>query len=272
MLKDPNFRGRAEQISILKDKVRDLNGRLLEKGSNFEPVQVPRNDRAKSGPIQTGLHKVELSKRKESEKLSLELKNLREHLKDAKIKNEGLTARTKILEKNYKDTKSKMLLLLNKGESDDKLIQALQTELRKTRSSSEQDTKMVQQQEMIDALEQRLQQVGSNQVGTASSGEHTEGNLLTLVKSLRSELEIIRKSKQEIEARYLEQEQQNRRNSTAVLIRGAYRRIRRAQIEAGQSFTKTTKDSTFDGTDRSFARRERSTQKYLGINSSNCPK
>eukprot|EP00831_Metopus_contortus_P076580 TRINITY_DN7078_c0_g1_i4.p1 TRINITY_DN7078_c0_g1~~TRINITY_DN7078_c0_g1_i4.p1 ORF type:complete len:230 (+),score=30.74 TRINITY_DN7078_c0_g1_i4:92-781(+) len=77
-------------------------------------------------------------KRKEIEKLTKELKDKEEEYKAMKMKYSAATARVATLEKESKDVKGgdvkKMKVLIEKSENDDRLIEALRSEITKLRT------------------------------------------------------------------------------------------------------------------------------------------
>jgi chromosome segregation ATPase len=129
---DSSIKGRTEQISILKDKIKQLNQKLKQSSfKNMEEVIPKPQSRTKTGPDHNGLHRLELDKRKEYEKVQSELNELNQKLAEMKIKSDGLIARNRILEDTKKETKAQITALLKKADDDDQFIAALREEVSK---------------------------------------------------------------------------------------------------------------------------------------------
>ena len=127
-------------ISILKEKVKELKGKLqlvtrqsADRATPTSTISVLDSVQASVANDHNGLYRMELSKRKEFDKIAVELEKTKQGLIESRKKNEGLLARIKILENGGKETKSKIGLLLKKSESDDQFIQALKDELAKVK-------------------------------------------------------------------------------------------------------------------------------------------
>ncbi len=92
---ESNAKGRTEQIAILKEKVKDLNRKLASVTRSTPGTATPVQIAPLDANDHNGIYKQELHKRKEIEKLSVEIEKLAADLAEAKKKNEGLSARTK---------------------------------------------------------------------------------------------------------------------------------------------------------------------------------
>lgn len=79
------------------------------------------------------IEKMETERRKKALETKQKLKEKEEELQNMKKKIDALLARNQILEKHYKEYKSKFEMIIKKTERDDKYIQALQTELNNQR-------------------------------------------------------------------------------------------------------------------------------------------
>eukprot|EP00899_Mesostigma_viride_P011534 jgi/Mesvir1/20381/Mv12288-RA.1 len=136
---DGDWRGRAQQISLLKDKIKELQRQLKAGGgsgtaSGAEESGSPSfDDRHRSN-----LERQERDRRKEFEVTKEELQSARLEVATFKGKYEAGAARIRILEHEVRSLKEKLQTLLTKAATDDKLVDALRKELdnlRKSKSS-----------------------------------------------------------------------------------------------------------------------------------------
>ncbi|KAJ3304653.1 Coiled-coil domain-containing protein 13 [Kappamyces sp. JEL0829] len=214
---DSQAKGRAEQIVLLKDKIKDLSKKLLAASS--------RSPEAKSGAEgdHNGIYRLELSKKKELDKANQELDAAKMECVELKKKNDALAARTKylsrtdcrILENANKDAKSKIGILLKKGSNDDHLIVALKSELNKCKnvvSPSNDKTLLLlmQKEQEIAALRCSVAKLESRQTSAVSLFEDSPdgastARLLAVVESLQSEVESLRSTKAAVESQLQEE-------------------------------------------------------------------
>lgn len=109
-----NWRGRAQQISMLNNKIADLNKKL--EGVNFDFFDS--SDRSPQKRLET-------VRRLEVESLSKELGDTKAHLDDVKQKLAASKARNKILVDDASSYKLKTLDLLEKSSRDEEFIKCL---------------------------------------------------------------------------------------------------------------------------------------------------
>eukprot|EP00026_Physarum_polycephalum_P009785 Phypoly_transcript_09921.p1 GENE.Phypoly_transcript_09921~~Phypoly_transcript_09921.p1 ORF type:complete len:423 (+),score=114.03 Phypoly_transcript_09921:56-1324(+) len=118
-----NWKGRAQQITLLKAKISELS-------STSEPKQKS------GGPSIDEFHKEEISqlaadRRQEFEKLSQENESIREEFQRQKLKLDAKESRIKILETKCQDLQEKIKIVLDKTNDDDQLIALLKKEITK---------------------------------------------------------------------------------------------------------------------------------------------
>lgn len=116
------WRGRAQQIILLKNKVKELKKELGHSGTvggtGKHELQYRKN-----------LQKLEETRRKEKDTLAKELKGTTADYQSLKMKFEANQSRKKIVESENRDLRQKLGVLLTKTQNDDKLIDALKGEL-----------------------------------------------------------------------------------------------------------------------------------------------
>eukprot|EP00842_Homolaphlyctis_polyrhiza_P005070 jgi/Hompol1/5564/HPOL_004546-RA len=140
------WKGRSEQILLLKDKIKDLTRKLGSAGLGGAGAGAG-NARSETAVGNAGMmestgdgdeherrhrdsiQKLEQSRRNDFDREHAELEQLRQSHTKIKSKCDALLARSRTLEKEVKDYKSKIAVLLNKGDNDDKLIRALHDEI-----------------------------------------------------------------------------------------------------------------------------------------------
>jgi hypothetical protein len=122
-IQEGSWKGRQEQIHILKDKIKELeqNGSRYDLDSSAEKSE----------------RKIDVIKRREILKVSNELETATQDLKNFKLKYDASAARIKNLEFENKDLRAKLQILLAKNANDDKLIGALQSQITKIKIDRE---------------------------------------------------------------------------------------------------------------------------------------
>jgi hypothetical protein len=142
------WKGRAQQISLLKDKLRESK-RALEAtrhtAQSGAPTMTMAEMQAQSAASEAlaadrgyaldeknrkHLSEIGRDRRRETEELEANVTQLQEQNAALKKKNDGASARVKNLEKDMKAMKGKVLLVLEKSNTDDKLIAALKEQVR----------------------------------------------------------------------------------------------------------------------------------------------
>lgn len=105
-----DWRGRAEQISLLKDKVREFREQLGE---------------SKESSAKANVRRAESKRKEELEKAEQEAEKKREEVEALTKRLDAANARKKNLEREVSSLKEKISALLRKSQNDDKLIDRL---------------------------------------------------------------------------------------------------------------------------------------------------
>ncbi|KAH6593495.1 hypothetical protein BASA50_007305 [Batrachochytrium salamandrivorans] len=130
------WKGRAEQIALLKDKIKDLSHKLSGKLSNNAVLgrdtglgDYDHYDQKNRESI----HRIESTRQSHLDKTTVKLEKSLQDISSLKSKYDAVVARNKTLEMSVKDYKSKIGILLKKGENDDHFIKVLQQEAAKVK-------------------------------------------------------------------------------------------------------------------------------------------
>ncbi|KAJ3371546.1 Coiled-coil domain-containing protein 13 [Allomyces arbusculus] len=134
---DPTWKGRAQLITLLRDKVKKLQRRL-----DHAAEHTPTPTRATPAPPATGtddiddatpqvalLRRIEAKRRADVADLAADNTRLRDEVAVMTKTTEALHARNRHLAAAQRDVRSKLQTIVAKSETDDKLIQALQNEI-----------------------------------------------------------------------------------------------------------------------------------------------
>ncbi|KAI8903009.1 hypothetical protein BC833DRAFT_571565 [Globomyces pollinis-pini] len=212
---ESNWKFRAEQIQILKDKIASLRTKV----DRQKISSVTDNHR-------NGLNQLESVKRKELEMALISVEKHKKDYAEVKQKNDGLLARIKILETDNKDLKAKLGVLLKKADNDDQLIRALQSlkqpHIKQNKASNDNCTiqelelQCSQKSNQINALECRLKELESQiqtmrsvDVEEFNSDDENSSKIRCLLESYRMEIVTLTRSKEKAEERLLEQQNIN---------------------------------------------------------------
>ncbi|XP_050165705.1 coiled-coil domain-containing protein 13 isoform X3 [Myiozetetes cayanensis] len=128
-----SWRGRAQQILILQNKVRELEGKLGQNKSRRSVMEIDEDFLALDDPRRLSaqekhllkLRNLEKEKKEALEKLAGEHRALQKSHEELKNKLDASKARNKILCGELKILKAQIVTLLEKGKHDDELIDAL---------------------------------------------------------------------------------------------------------------------------------------------------
>eukprot|EP00741_Cyanophora_paradoxa_P005136 tig00000863_g4978.t1 len=136
-----SWRGRAQEISLLKTKVKELK-RQLEQAEAGSPRSPSGEGASGTGAVRAGtskrsfddVHRADLDRREadrraEQERLLLEGRAAAEENSALRKRGEASAARIKALENEVKALKQKLLVVLDKTANDDRLIATLKAEL-----------------------------------------------------------------------------------------------------------------------------------------------
>ncbi|XP_060241007.1 coiled-coil domain-containing protein 13 isoform X3 [Meriones unguiculatus] len=128
------WRGRAQQILVLQSKVRELEKQLEQRqtrttGSELSVSLDPRKLTAQEKNL-LRIRSLEREKQEGWEKLTSERDTLRTELEELKKKLDGTRSRNRVLSNEVKTLRSQMVTLVEKGQHDDELIDALMEQLK----------------------------------------------------------------------------------------------------------------------------------------------
>ena len=133
-------KGRAQQISLLKEQVKGLTRRLTSMNNEAESAsgegEVPPTPSVLDGADdrQRGaINAIEQDRRREHERALLREQELTTELNESRKKLEAMGARIRNLEADVKGKKDRLKIMIEKSDSDDQLVAALRTELDKAR-------------------------------------------------------------------------------------------------------------------------------------------
>lgn len=142
-------RGRAQQIVMLKAKVKKLEAELakgsLVSGNSSEPGPLSNNVDVRA---QHELAGQQTQKQRLLDKLMLERDETQEKLAQATKKYDAVKSRIQTLEKDKHESKARFQLLVDKSKNDDALIDALQRQL-ETWKTKVQEVKRVRTAESV---------------------------------------------------------------------------------------------------------------------------
>ncbi|KAG2442826.1 hypothetical protein HXX76_002905 [Chlamydomonas incerta] len=114
-----DWKGRREQVIALRDQVKQL------KAAAGQAPADSKQEAAAKGVI----GKISKERNQEMERQGAELAAARGELEALRLKYDGAISRRKILETELNNVKSKVAVILEKTQMDDKLIAALKTEV-----------------------------------------------------------------------------------------------------------------------------------------------
>ncbi|KAJ7414970.1 Coiled-coil domain-containing protein 13 [Pitangus sulphuratus] len=128
-----SWRGRAQQILVLQNKVRELESKLGQNKSRRSAMEIDEDFLALDDPRRLSaqekhllkLRNLEKEKKEALEKLAGEHRALQKSHEEVKNKLDASKARNKILCGELKILKAQIVTLLEKGKHDDELIDAL---------------------------------------------------------------------------------------------------------------------------------------------------
>ncbi|KAL2917242.1 hypothetical protein HK105_203307 [Polyrhizophydium stewartii] len=173
-----SWRGRSEQIALLKDKVRDLSRKLASRAA--APAGAGESDREGSGADgREAIQRIEQVRRVELDRLSAELEQVRQEHAESRTRCDGLAARNRTLEREVKDLKCKLARMLGKSETDDQLVRALQEQIQRAKGENE-------------PLYERLRSLCAEQEDQIRTQAQRIDKLETEAAMLRSEIQTAR--------------------------------------------------------------------------------
>ena len=127
-------KGRAQQITLLRQQVRDLQRKLSEAGGagvSEVGASPPHSPGGVDEKQRLTLASIESERRRELERLMLREAELEGEVSEGRKKVEAMGARIRILEADVRGKKEKLKALLDKSDADDQLVHVLRDELEK---------------------------------------------------------------------------------------------------------------------------------------------
>ncbi|CAK64446.1 unnamed protein product (macronuclear) [Paramecium tetraurelia] len=229
LLMDENgWKGRAQQIEILKSKVKDLNSKLGSSSQYSDVSQMSKQSKSEA-KNNSDKQQYELLK-SQYEAVRVENENLQQKIK-------AVSSRRQILEDQIKDVKveyeKNKKILLEKSENDDKYIFALKSELDKLKKNQPQsETKIVYKpadDEETRKLRQELkyckEEIGRNE---------------QMIKELIAEK--VNRSKQELPQQQQQEKAQTKPVQTDERVKKLEEEIKALKRERDEFFKTLTKD------------------------------
>ncbi|XP_075602945.1 coiled-coil domain-containing protein 13 isoform X2 [Balearica regulorum gibbericeps] len=156
-----SWRGRAQQILVLQNKVRELENQLRQNKTRTSLSEIDEELLALTGPRKLSaqeknllkIRSLEKEKKETLEKLTGEHDALQKSHEEVKKKLDASKARNKVLCSEVKTLKGQIITLLEKGKHDDELIDALLSQQKQMQEIlkhlSQQDEKNKESQQML---------------------------------------------------------------------------------------------------------------------------
>ncbi|XP_075602947.1 coiled-coil domain-containing protein 13 isoform X4 [Balearica regulorum gibbericeps] len=195
-----SWRGRAQQILVLQNKVRELENQLRQNKTRTSLSEIDEELLALTGPRKLSaqeknllkIRSLEKEKKETLEKLTGEHDALQKSHEEVKKKLDASKARNKVLCSEVKTLKGQIITLLEKGKHDDELIDAL---LKKAAhqgdSSGDADTPPSEHSEDAGFTLLKPLASDSNQVGRIGSARTVSKLGHTLVESAATEPSLL---------------------------------------------------------------------------------
>ncbi|TPX33017.1 hypothetical protein SmJEL517_g04007 [Synchytrium microbalum] len=125
------WKGRAQQITMLKDRVRDLTAQLSNPAGPSAMLDQKHRD---------GIKKMETERKISIEAALTEAEQSKAEKDEYRVRCDSLQSRNNLLSKEIKDLKSKIEMVLDKSSKDDKLICSITNELMKHKTLNRDNT------------------------------------------------------------------------------------------------------------------------------------
>lgn len=133
---DSNWKGRAQKVEMLKSKLKKLK---LENGDTISTTTFQSEFSAPKSHAEKNLETMGTNRARELDKMKEELVETRDQFESLNLKYKGACSRKVAVENEMKELKSlmasKVKILLDKTENDDKLINMLKEENSRIKSS-----------------------------------------------------------------------------------------------------------------------------------------
>ena len=193
----PTWKGRAQQIVLLKSKLKRASEKLAEiSGKEIRPKGV-------DGKAAESLRKLDKERKAAMERLLEEYNDLEGTFEETKRRYKASRARCTVLEQGNKKLKSQVKVVLKKTTTDDKFVDALKEELAHSRrkvsllSEHLREAKEQIARTPVESEERatRLQEQSSQQIRQIQRLEQMLENHRAKIKELSKETRSLKKSK-----------------------------------------------------------------------------
>lgn len=157
-----NWRGRAQQIIMLKTKVKKLESQLTNNDSTVitTTTAITRRSHDVDSKAEDELADMNSQRRQAVEAITEERFKLIEECKTLEAKNKAQKARITTLEDSTMKQKQQLKVLVDKSDTDDQLIQALSQELQQLRKQI--STLSAKNEKQISNQDQKVKMIGSS--------------------------------------------------------------------------------------------------------------
>ncbi|KAH9519253.1 Coiled-coil domain-containing protein 13 [Bulinus truncatus] len=142
-----NWRGRAQQIIALQQKVDELKAQLETTSSISPDNEKTSTARKREDKYKEELRSIEKEKKEAQENLAVKLKTLEADNESLKEKLDAAKARNKVLTNENKTLKPQIQTLFKKSKNDDEFIDALMKQQAQLKQLLDEHTKHQQQQQ-----------------------------------------------------------------------------------------------------------------------------
>jgi predicted nuclease with TOPRIM domain len=187
---DGGWRGRAQQIIMLKNKIKRLEGQQGATRGTGSSQQPDVDTRA-----QEDIAGMMLDRKQAVEGIIEERAKLQEHCEQLEGKQRALRARIRTLESDCERSKQQVQVLLQKNNTDDQLIDALKKELGNVRNHSQSTT--MKSRMTNETAKHVVRRVGNHSVGSGNTfgggSIRTGGNITEDESSETAELHRLRR-------------------------------------------------------------------------------
>ncbi|KAK7093088.1 coiled-coil domain-containing protein 13-like [Littorina saxatilis] len=203
-----NFRGRAQQIITLQNKVEELRSQIEAMQPKSLESELLGNKtlarkRTQDDKYREELRRLERERKEAQEREASERKKLEEDYHNLKQRMEAAKARNKVLSGEVKSVKEQMQTLMQKGHNDNELITALmkqQTQLKELLNETDQQKSSAER--MQEAAAQQLSQKAQQEKNVVNQLKAIVADREGKVKALEQELVQLKNS------RFQEQQEQ----------------------------------------------------------------
>jgi len=181
-----NWRGRAQQIIMLKTKVKKLESQLTNNDSTVitTTTNITRRSHDVDSKAEDELADMNSQRRQAVEAITEERFQLIEECKTLEAKNKAQKARITTLEDSTMKQKQQLKVLVDKSDTDDQLIQALSQELQQLRKQI--STLSAKNEKQISNQDQKVKMIGtSGSIKTTTTNPDISANKMEIERLQR---------------------------------------------------------------------------------------